>query len=424
MARLLQQEHTLFVWKALACRHQKSSTSSAKIRKAVLLKSIVCVAVLITSMVVSTVTAQDTLRVQSLRSVDLCSDKRRWLLAVSLGNIRFADSLESFDITIGFNKSIIRPTDVLKEGTLSAQMSNGPTMNTVVPGEMRIFGFNVARSVSGNQPLVAVSGDFLGVCTEVGELSVPYPPDFNTEFKKRYTVNVLDEIQPVWNRRFVPNLGCTFNVQRDSFLVGEIQRTYVSTINRSGNSDDVKGQLGFQIQDDSNTLTYVGSSCDNCDIDSVGFPSSNSVSVYYSIDSATKVNEPIVFRTTLKRWDGGSEGKAKLIATVRNRDTCSCSIPGLLDTVDIVMEKSVVGIESSPDDGSCTIETKEGLIIGKCLHHGMKELELYDLYGNRVLATSKHGNESVVLSTMVLSHGLHFAMMTCGGGWKRKTIVK
>ena len=165
--------------------------------RSVLLKSFVFLTVLTISMVVSTVTAQDTLRIQSLRSVDLCSDKKRWLLAISLGTIRFSDSLESFDITIGYDKSILRPTDVLKEGTLSSQMTNGPTLNTVVPGEMRIFGFNVARSVSGSVPLVAVSGDFLGSCADEGVLNIPYAPDFNTEFKKRFSVTMIDDIVPV-----------------------------------------------------------------------------------------------------------------------------------------------------------------------------------------------------------------------------------
>ena len=90
-------------------------------------------------MAISTVKAQDTLKIESLRTIDVCSDSKRFLISASLGSIRFADSLESFDITIGYDRNVLRPTDVLKEGTLSGQMSNGPTMNIVVPGEMRIF---------------------------------------------------------------------------------------------------------------------------------------------------------------------------------------------------------------------------------------------------------------------------------------------
>lgn len=388
------------------------------------MKNNVLVAVLITSMVVSTVAAQDTIRVQSLRSVDLCSDKKRWLLAVSLGTISFSDSLESFDITIGFDKNVLRPTDVLKEGTLSGQMSNGPTMNNVVPGEMRIFGFNVARSVSGSLPLVAVSGDFVGSCTDIGVLTLPYAPDFNSEFKRRYSLSRIDEIQPLINRRVVATLGCTIESSVDTFRVGETSRTYLTSIGRTGNSDDLKGIIEFRIESDSGMLEYDQSSCKNCLVDSVKLGTFNSTMVYYTVVDSSRSKDPVEFSTTLKRRTFDALAEARIIASVRNSDTCTCTVPGRLDTVRILLEKSVVGVESSQDDGICTIEVRDDLIIGKCLHHGMKELGLFDLFGNTVLTNSKHGNEPVEMSTLDLSHGLYIIAMKCDGGLKRKTIVK
>lgn len=388
------------------------------------MKSNVLVAVLITAIVVSTATAQDTLKVQSLRSVDLCSDKKRWLLAVSLGTISFSDSLESFDITIGFDRNVIRPTDVLKEGTLSGQMSNGPTMNTVVPGEMRIFGFNVARSVAGNLPLVAVSGDFVGSCADKAILTLPFAPDFNSEFKRRYTISRIDEIQTVVNRRQLLNLGCSFETQADTFAVGEVSKTYVTTVSRTGNADDMRGVLEYRIISDSGLIQYKESQCDNCLIDSVDRGQEDAVKIYFSVQDSSRSRDNIVFRTTINRRALDITTKAKLIASVSNRDSCSCSVPARRDTVKIVLEKSVVGIESSQDDGSCTIDVRDGVVFGKCLHHGMKELELYDLFGSIVRTTSKHENEWLELSTMYLSHGMYFARMKCDGGWKRKTIVK
>lgn len=388
------------------------------------MKSYAIVTVLTAVMVVSTVAAQDTLRIQSLRSVDLCSGTKRWLIAVSVGTVRFSDSLESFDITIGFDKSILRPTDVLKEGTLSSQMSNGPIMNTTVPGELRIFGFNVARSVAGNSPLVAVAGDYLGTCSEEGVLTLPYAPDFNSEFKKKYSVNTMDRIQTVVNPRVVPSLGCIFEKKNDTATVDVFRKSVLLTVNRTGNGDDMRGAIDVRLEGDTDQVSLYGAVCDNCSITEIFWANRTMRTDYYEVTDPRTTSEAIIWRPILERRDNSIRSTVRLIATVRNRDSCSCIVPGRRDTVEVVFEKAVVGVKESHDDGSCTIQVNDDLIVGKCLHHETKALELYDLYGRRVLAPTTNESQWASLSTTQLSHGVYFATMTCGGGWKQKTIVK
>lgn len=371
-------------------------------------------------MMVSTVAAQDTLRIQSLRSVDACANTKRWLLAVSLGKIRFADSLESFDITIGFNNRQLRPTDVLKEGTLSAQMSNGPTMNTVVPGEMRIFGFNVARSVSGDVPLVAVAGDFIGECRDNGAISLPYPPDFNGEFKKRFTVQVVDSISVFITKKADVTKGCRFVSDSLTFLDNDKSRTSSVSVVDNG-SDRIKaGFIELKFIGNHAGMSIGDIRGQNCTVDSV-VSNNSGVIVYFGNVMAESPLPQIGFQCLRK--DLSVNGSFKLESRLSTTDECSCTIPSLLDTLTLVVEKPTVGV-SSYDDDSCTIEIKDDLIIGKCLHHGMKELELFDICGTIVQTNSDHDGKWMIASTMILSRGLYFVTMSCAGGWKQKTIVK
>lgn len=373
-------------------------------------------------MVVSTAKAQDTIRIQSYRTVELCSDKKRWLLAVSLGTVRFADSLESFDITIGFNKNTLRPTDVLKEGTLSSQMSYGPTMNTVVPGEMRIFGFNVARSVAGDFPLVAVAGDFIGSCNEKAQLTLPFAPDFNAEFKRRYTQTVVDEIQTVVKPLKDSTLGCRFESSIDTIHVGKYSKQYPMVISRSGSGDDGKGTVQISLDSKSTNLTVGTVESANCRIDSV-VGGKKQLAVHYSTTNLD-VNEPLLFRIEIQRSVADEYIEGKLRVSVSSNDTCTCRTAGKQDSIMIYVEKPVVSVNPSNDDGSCTISVVDDMIIGKCHHHGMKELELCNVVGDTVRVISEHESRFMELSMAGISHGIYFARMKCDYLETQKTIVK
>ena len=91
----------------------------------------------------------------------LAQDEQRFLITASIGEVYASDSLQSFDITIGYDTSRFRPTDGLSIGTLSEQMKFGdisPFFNFRVPGEMRVGAFTITRNVAGDKPLFADLG--------------------------------------------------------------------------------------------------------------------------------------------------------------------------------------------------------------------------------------------------------------------------
>lgn len=387
------------------------------------MKNVAQMIVLAVILAVSTVRAQDTLKIESLRTVDVCSDSRRWLLAASIGSIRFADSLESFDITIGYDREVLRPTDVLKEGTLSGQMSNGPTMNLIVPGEVRIFGFNVARSVAGNIPLVAVSGDFVGSCEANGGLTVPYPPDFNSEFKRKYTVNVVDQVKAVAVAKVENLYGCTYD--RDTLFLTSNEETNTVQVSagisaKSGTERVVELRSASAV--DPLMLEVVSSTVNEPHrIDSM-VATERGVSLFVT-SGPGKEKVPMVISSTIRRSKKDYEGVQKIEAALRETDNCVCVKPGLKDTL-VVKISPVVSVRSSVDDPTCTVNVTSDRITGKCDHQKMKSLDVFDLYGRNILMAAEFERPEVEVSTADLPSGFYLVRLSCGKSQTTKSIVK
>ncbi len=371
---------------------------------------------------ISTVKAQDTLRVESLRTIDVCSGSKRWLVSASLGTVRFSDSLESFDITIGYDRNVLRPTDVLKEGTLSGQMSNGPTMNIVVPGELRIFGFNVARSVAGSVPLVAIAGDFTGSCEESSLLSVPYPPDFNSEFKKKVDVYVADEVKSIAQPKLISGAGCHFDT--DSLIFSPVIEKLTLRVEldpyQGGERQKVL-ELRPTSQSDTNGYQISGvKATNNCTVDSLLF-SESSTRTFVTVD---EVNKPATVEVTVERRALVETFKSRIVGTVQDQSACSCVKPALSDTVVLKIDPVVSTLTSSIDEHNCTVSVRNGTIIGKCDHERMKRLEVFDLLGRGLREESESKSTSVEVSSDNLPNGIFIVRMLCGSNQTVKTIVK
>ena len=380
--------------------------------------------VLIVVTAVSTIKAQDTLQLQSLRTVDVCSGTSRWLITASLGTIRFGDSLESFDITIGYDRNVLRPTDVLKEGTLSAQMSNGPTMNVIVPGELRIFGFNIARSVAGNLPLVAVAGDFIGRCDDNGSLTIPYPPDFNGEFKKRVTVFTADVVKSVAKAKPNPTAGCRFSSNELQLKAGDEKTSFSVNVEPFSGSSRRRLIELRNVQAADSTIYEIDNvqATSKCNIDSVH---SNGLRtrVFVSVDSLDNIS-PISIEVSVARRAVTEVKTVRIVGTLKNLDSCSCVDPVLTDSISIEISPVVSTVQSSLDEQPCTVSVANDIITGKCDHQRMKTLEVFDLFGKRLREDSEDNTTSVDLSTDSLPNGICIIRMQCGNTQTVKTIVK
>lgn len=380
--------------------------------------------VLVAIVAISTVKAQDTLQVKSLRTIDVCSGAKRWLISASLGTIRFADSLESFDITIGYDRRVLRPTDVLKEGTLSAQMSNGPTMNVIVPGEMRIFGFNVARSVAGSVPLIAVAGDFLGSCDDRGVLTVPYPPDFNGEFKRNVTVLTGDIVTAVAVTKNDATAGCRFST--DSLRITDVSESTTFGISIEPYKGSTTERI-IEIQGarESDTVYYRITdvrSVDNCRVDSM-VRVRHLTKAYVTVDS-NGLDRSSSLTVSVGRSNVTTTTVVDLVGSLVHLDSCSCVRPLLSDTVSIKISPIVSSVLSSVDEHTCTVNVRNDNVTGECDHQQMKNLEIFDLYGRRIRGEVKANSTSVEISTDNLPSGILFVRLQCGRNQTVKTIVK
>lgn len=376
--------------------------------------------VLIVAMAISTVKAQDTLRINSLRVVDLCSGDKSWLISLSLGTINFSDSLESFDISIGYDRSIIRPTAVLKEGTLSAQMSNGPVLNMVVPNEMRIYGFNIARAVAGSLPLFAVSGDYLGSCVTLGELTLPVEPDFNGEFKRRYTVRRYDSVKTILNRKADNTSGSEFDTESGEITENDSTTSFKVKLKNLDKSVNAVYKLLIDVNriSDSSRLRIVSLTPSKCDLSDISLKASGTTARVTGLSSGDADVTVVVRRVSME-----TVGSVRLTTRVEDVSPCSCALPSLTDTIDVKIDRPNVNVSTSTDDSACTISLRSGEVQGMCDHPGMKKLELQDLMG-RVVQQIETDNYQVVMSTSNLSSGMYFVTLKCDKVHTEKLILK
>lgn len=360
----------------------------------------------------STLTAQDTLRIQSYRIVDVCSAERRWLLAVNVGTIRPTDSLVSFDITIGYNKNKLLPTDVLKEGTLSANMGYPPVLNTVVPNEMRISGGNIIKPVAGDLPLFAVSGEFLGSCNEITALSYPWPATFNEEFKKRFTVVGLDSVKSLALAKKYVGLGYTasadtMRLDKDSTsatditLKGDLSIDSVFVLKVLFNTQAIACQIdpafGVQVVS-SDTMT-------------------NGIAWTLRHQNAAR---HLKFRT---KWNDTSSDTTSLIRiSTQTTQTCACVAPAEIDSIVVLKTVPVVSVSSFDEHVDGIRFANENLSI-QCDHEKMKSVTIFSLSGeNLVNAVLPIGQASVSLSS--LPRGPYIVRVSCGFNNLVKLILK
>lgn len=360
----------------------------------------------------STLATQDTLYIRSYEVVDVCSNSRRWLLAVDLGRVLPSDSLVSFDITIGYDRTKLRPTDVLKEGTLSAGMSYAPFLNTVVPNEMRIAGGNIIKTVSGSEPLVAVTGDFLGGCNDIDTLGYPWPATFNSEFKKRLTVIRRDSVKAIARPRNNPQSGLL--CEEDLINVNSDESTFEVLVK------------GAMLESDSIPHRFIFSSS-NSIFSSI---KCNGVSGIVDVDTSTKDGSFIVegrvvdanpkFRLQYQIADNARTDSVSIAVVTENLSKCSCSKPTLRDTV-VVRISPAVSVPSS-DEHIEIVQIHNDVLSIQCDHEEMKTVQIYSTYGQLIQTADLSKSTSV--STLNLAKGSYIIRTTCGNRQHVNMILK
>ncbi|MCX6140898.1 MAG: hypothetical protein NTX15_08750 [Candidatus Kapabacteria bacterium] len=356
----------------------------------------------------SCLTAQDTLTIRSERIVDVCSSEKRWLIAPSLGRVTSQDSLMSFDITIGYDTLVTRPTDVLTEGTLSANLDFRPTMNLVIRGEMRIAGFNILNPMVGNKPLFAIAGEFLGTCTSEDLMTIPWPMDFNSEFKKMVTVYRIEPITAVANARTRMDVGTSF-VADSAKINGKDSIGRVRVLMRLPNLSNTSVKARFSVADTA-VLSVIGITATGATVESIVFLNGG---VAEASLTQTGVSQPEL-EVSLANRTGRGRVATEIIASMNVIDTCSCVKAGLVDSMTVICENPMVSVLSSADKHNDNLKVSGLDIRCHCDYGQTNSINVFAITGQLVASTGEQKQHETFLSIESLPPGAYVVVGNCG----------
>ena len=360
----------------------------------------------------SVATADDTLNIRSLRTIDVCGSEKSALLSIDLGEIYFADSLLSFDITLSYDTTYLIPGTVLSNGTLSAQLSwmDGPIMNAAIPGEMRIFGASIMTPAKGALPLVAVTADAKRlICGVQTPITLAYPADFNPEFRRSFATWRADTVRFEARQRADNGLGITI----------EEERVKLDSV---GSTVSIPVRITTATKDNQyHELIITGGNGSTFDVDSVTIQNTtldmsadNDTIVVPLVGQDSVMNGSIVLRQLVNDSTTG-----KLSFSIRTA-ACACVRPARTDEILIetteVLTSSVSGRDTDDDPA---IIVANGLLQIQGDHEYPANVEVYDVYGRLLLqALIEHRHETVRLPT--LPPGPVVLVITSGGRTKRE----
>jgi len=349
-----------------------------------------CLLYLVTAALLTTANAEsaDTLYVRSIRTVDMCSAEQSALIVLDLGRVFASDSLLLFDITIGYNPRQFQPTSILASGTLSERLTfgGGPFMNLTIPGEIRLNGFDVSRPAFGDRPLVAFNGTLLADgCNSTVELSIPYRPEFNEEFKKQVEVLAIDTIRKEFRPR--PNSSNGGSFVEDTIRISDKEQTasiqteiLVSTNSTVTATFELDQGAKVEIDTITSSDVEILRQSRNDKEYAVTFTGQQSVSTLTCTVGSNDTNR----RTT---------AMGILRVTVKYED-CTCEIPAKIDSCIVVAQAkhldttTKVGVDENP----VAISVSNNSIAFQSSHEHLQSIECYTILGNKVWTYTENMN--------------------------------
>lgn len=322
--------------------------------------------------------AADTLKIRSFQPIDLCSADKQGIIVIDLGEIFFGDSLMSFDITLTFDTTYLRPGSVLASGTLSDQMRwmDGPFLNAAVPGELRVFGSSFLTPVKGALPLVAMTVNAKQVtCGTLSPIVLTLPAEFNEEFRRRYDVWTPDSV------RFIAR-----PVQRSDVGIRSDERSITLR------GIDSVSTLSFTLQGDTIsttelTTTIVLDHTGDVSIDSVEAPGAI-VETSSQRDTVTiRHLSGTTIRGTMQLRQVTNDSTVSVLHMRTKSGNCACMTPMLNDSASVLTTRSVVNTVTDVDERP-EIEIRDNTIRIQGDHEHPIRLEIVDLLGRVVLQTA------------------------------------
>ncbi len=364
--------------------------------------------------------ASDTLRVISYRTVDICSSERRWLISVYMGEVFAGDSLQSFDITIGYDTSRIVPTDGLIIGTLSEQMKFGdvsPFFNFVVPGEIRVGAFTVTRNVKGDQPLFAVAGTYKGACNEQDAFTLPWNPEFNEEFKGGITSFVSDRITTIASPKADVTQGSL--ITEDTVTMQGLDKSGVFELETR--ADSMLGQQIVEVLTLDSPLFRIDS-ISSTQVDSTTLSAAqDSLMIFRTITNS----DPITTSVWVTSVTNSEDTTSTLNVQMTPLSECGCTTPQMKDTLTLRSQQptSTIVEWDVHESSDLRIWNRAGILELQCSHGQPWTVTLADLLGNIYSQTQVHAGSTQRLSLESFPRGLYMITATNGDRVRRTNVL-
>ena len=363
--------------------------------------------------------ASDTLKVESLRTINVCSGEQRWLITASIGEVFFSDSFQLFDITIGYDTSRMTPTDGLSIGTLSDQMRalGGPTFNFRVPGEMRAAGFTINSNVAGDLPLFAIVGTYKGDCLYTDTLTLPWEPTFNEEFKGNVQFFQTDTMVRVANP--IPDDSQGASIREDTTRIMGFDSTSVVTVVLHHS----------ELQERSLTSILRLNDADSILIDEVISEDEITVRITENkseatVDYESGTSDSLTLNIRLKSVAKDTLYVTNLTASLFDTTRCTCTEPVRTDSLTIESREPLTSINEDVHDSTVRLKRWSQNNVELQFSHGqLWNLRLVDMLGNTHMQQQLNGFEAQLDLTKIPT-GVYFLHITDGSTSVVKKLLK
>jgi len=341
--------------------------------------------ILLVTIVTSSITkADDTLKVRSIRLVDVCSQERTFVVTASVGEIFSSDSLLSFDITINYDTAVLRPTTGLPSGTMAELMKYGdfsPYYNFQVPGEMRVGAFTISTPARGNRPLFAVGGTFRGNCPDTGRLGIFFTPEFNPEFKKRVTVYDVEYVHTTATPVTRNDVGLMWQQKNAAISFPDTDLEHELLVKTTGLRGDTL-ELTLDAQREDVIIDTVLKAEDNgANIFSESRNESGQYTVVFAtVDTAARFT--VRTRSTYRR----DSTVSSIWGHLTTKNACSCIRPGRVDTTTVTAIRKDTSTTSQSDiqEGSVKLRKINEVIELQGVLGSSATIEVFGIEGNLI----------------------------------------
>ncbi|MBU3740756.1 MAG: hypothetical protein FGM24_00560 [Candidatus Kapabacteria bacterium] len=318
----------------------------------------------------------------------------------------------SFDITLSYDTTYLIPGTLLSNGTLSAQLSwmDGPIMNAVVPGELRIFGASIMTPAKGALPLVAFTADAKRlVCGIETPITLVYPADFNPEFRRSFSTWKADTVRFVARQRDQAGLG--ISIEQDRVKLDSL-----------GGTVSIPMQITTAPKDNQYyELVVVRGSGSAFGIDSliVQGIATDMTAATDTIVVSLPGNDSVMTGKIVLRQLANDSTVGTLNMSIRTA-ACACVRPTKTDAITVETTRAATSNVSDKDiDDDPAIIVANGLLQIQGDHEYPTDVDVYDVYGRMIEHVRfEHPNQMRRLTTLL--PGPVILVITTGGRTKRE----